>query len=186
MTDRDASPIDQIFHILREHGARRYGQEQVSQLDHALQCAQLAQQNGSSDSLIAAALLHDIGHLVEDGDEGLAAKGIDAKHERRGELYLTSWFGPDVTEPVRLHVESKRYLCWAEAGYFDSLSPASVQSLMVQGGPFSAKEAADFLNRPYAEDAVKLRRWDEGAKDPEASPPALEAFRPHLEACLRS
>ncbi|WP_193369131.1 phosphonate degradation HD-domain oxygenase [Pelagibius marinus] len=178
-------PIGHLLWLLEELGGDRYGGEEVTQLAHALQCATFAQREGASDSLVAAALLHDIGHLVNPKDEDATLRGIDAAHEKVGANYLARWFGPAVTAPVAQHVAAKRYLCQAEDGYFDRLSEESVRSLAVQGGPFDAAQAADFLARPYAQDAVALRRWDELAKDPEMATPTLEAFRPVLERAER-
>ena len=113
--------LDELFRLLEEKGGARYGGEQVNQLQHALQCAALAERTKAPDSLVIAALLHDIGHLSHD-DEGLAARGLDARHEDTGAEVLSRFFGPDVTEPVRLHVEAKRYLCTANPRYFDRLS----------------------------------------------------------------
>ncbi|MGF1628101.1 MAG: phosphonate degradation HD-domain oxygenase [Kiloniellaceae bacterium] len=180
-----ADPVDHLLGLLAELGNDRYGGEDVSQLTHALQCATFAQQSGASDSLVAAALLHDIGHLVNPKDEGATLRGIDAAHEKVGAAYLARWFGPAVTAPVAQHVAAKRYLCHAEDGYFAQLSDESVRSLQVQGGPYSAEEAKAFLTRPYAEAAVALRRWDELAKDPEMRTPRLEDFRPVLERAER-
>ncbi|GAB4394871.1 MAG: HD domain-containing protein [Kiloniellaceae bacterium] len=178
-------PVDHIIGLLAELGTDRYGGEEVSQLTHALQCAVFAQRAGAADALVAAALLHDIGHLVNPKDEGATLRGIDAAHETVGAAYLARWFGPAVTAPVAQHVAAKRYLCQAEEGYFDRLSEESVRSLAVQGGPFTDAQAAAFMARPYAEEAVALRRWDELAKDPEMATPALEDFRPLLERTLR-
>ena len=177
-------PVERLMAILQDRGEDRYGGEEVSQLTHALQCATLAMQDGASENLVVAALLHDIGHLVNPKDEGAAAKGIDAAHERVGAAYLARWFGPEVTTPIRLHVAAKRYLCSVEEGYFQRLSPESVQSLAVQGGPFTPMEAERFVSQPYAEAAVALRRWDEAAKDPTVTTPSLEAFRPMVEHAL--
>jgi gamma-butyrobetaine dioxygenase len=179
--ERIADPVGHLLALLAELGNDRYGGEEVSQLAHALQCATFAQQDGAADSLVAAALLHDIGHLVNPKDEGASARGIDAAHEKVGAAYLARWFGPAVTAPVAQHVAAKRYLCQAEDGYFGRLSEESVRSLAVQGGPFTVQQASDFLARPHAAAAIALRRWDELAKDPEMRTPNLEDFRPVLE-----
>jgi len=181
-----ADPVDHVLSLLAEMGHSRYDGEEVTQLVHALQCATFAQQSGGSDNLVAAALLHDIGHLVNPKDEGASARGIDAAHEKIGANYLARWFGPAVTAPIAQHVNAKRYLCQAEDGYFERLSEESVLTLSLQGGPLTAEEAAAFLSRPYAEDAVALRRCDELAKDPEMRTPTLEDFRPVLERAERS
>ncbi|WP_420347974.1 phosphonate degradation HD-domain oxygenase [Pelagibius sp.] len=171
-----AKVAEALIAQLESLGRSRYGGEAVSQLEHALQCATLARAAGAQEPLIAAALLHDIGHLVNPRDEGAAAEGIDAAHETVGATYLSRWFGPAVTAPVAQHVAAKRYLCQAEPGYFDRLSPESVRSLALQGGPFTAEEAQAFLARPHAEAAVALRRWDEAAKDPTMETPPPRAF----------
>jgi gamma-butyrobetaine dioxygenase len=178
-------PVGHLLALLAELGSDRYGGEEVTQLTHALQCATFAQQSGASDSLVAAALLHDIGHLVNPKDEGATLRGVDAAHETVGAGYLARWFGPAVTAPVAQHVAAKRYLCTAEDGYFARLSEESVRSLAVQGGPFSAREVEAFLARPYAEEAIALRRWDELAKDLEMRTPSLEDFRPVLARAER-
>lgn len=174
-------PVGHLLGLLAELGGDRYGGEEVTQLAHMLQCATFAQREGAPDSLVAAALLHDIGHLVNPKDEGATLRGIDAAHETVGAGYLARWFGPAVSAPVAQHVAAKRYLCQAEDGYFARLSEESVRSLAVQGGPFTDREAEAFLARPYAADAIALRRWDELAKDPAMATPRLEDFRPLLE-----
>lgn len=155
------SAIEAIFELYERNGARRYG-EGVSQLDHALQCAQLAALDGARDSLVAAALLHDLGHLLE--DEDAIAAGTDARHEVRGAAALRPLFGPDVVQPMALHVAAKRYLCATEAGYHDRLSEASRQSLRLQGGPLSARQARRFEGVAFFAEALRVRRYDEGGK----------------------
>jgi len=174
------APLDELFELLAKKGAARYGMEAVNQLEHALQCATLAERSGASSALITAALFHDIGHLIED-DEGAAARGLDLRHEVSGARALADLFGPKVSETVRLHVEAKRYLCAVEPRYFDELSLASETSLKVQGGPFTDEEATAFAAGPYAKNAAALRRWDDLAKDPEAVTPDLAHFRAHAE-----
>ncbi|MBM3619844.1 MAG: HD domain-containing protein [Alphaproteobacteria bacterium] len=169
--------VDGLFRLLEEKGGAAYGGERVTQLAHALQSAELAVEAGDPDSLVIAALMHDIGHLVGKGDEGLAAKGIDARHEASGALVLEQVFGKAVAEPVRLHVDAKRYLCFAEAGYWEALSQGSKTSLQVQGGPFTAAEADSFIKCPHAAEAVTLRRYDDLAKIIGKKTPDLAAFR---------
>jgi phosphonate degradation associated HDIG domain protein len=168
--------LDDIFRLLEERGGARYGGEGVTQLHHALQCAALAERSGAADALVVAALLHDIGHLTAD-DEGLAAKGEDARHEAAGALALAALFGPEVAEPVRLHVDAKRYLCAVNPRYYERLSAASVTSLTVQGGVFSTAEADAFGRSPHARAATQLRSWDDAAKDPVATTPDLAHYR---------
>ena len=166
-------------------GGETYG-EGVNQTDHALQAGWLAEQAGAPPALIVAALLHDIGHLIHDLPQDIAERGIDTQHESLGSAWLSRFFGPDVTEPVRLHVEAKRYLCVAEPGYFDRLSEASVLSLKLQGGPHQAEEAKAFAAEPYADAAVKLRHWDEAAKVLGMKTPDLAHFEPLIRASLRA
>ena len=169
--------IDEAFALLEQQGDSQYGEEAVSQLQHALQCAALAGAAGAGPALIVAALFHDIGHLTDPAFEAAMARSEDRWHERRGADYLQAAFGPVVVEPVRMHVPAKRYLCAIDKDYFAGLSPASVKSLAMQGGPFSDTEAAAFIATPYAAEAVSLRRWDDLAKDPGVTPPPLAHFR---------
>lgn len=168
--------VEAIFALLSQAGARRYGDERVSQLEHALQAATLAAEAGETASIVIASLFHDIGHLVGKGDQGFAAAGRDGRHEDIGAAVLARLFGESVAAPVRLHVAAKRYLCHAEAGYWDSLSEGSKLSLRVQGGPFDRPAAAAFLNQPHAEAAIRLRKFDEAAKVPGRNTPDLAAF----------
>lgn len=178
------SPIETIFERFAKHGGNDYGGERVRQLEHALQCATLAEEEGAAPALITAALLHDIGHLIHDLGDSPAARGIDDRHELLGREWLSRWFGETVTEPVRLHVNAKRYLTATDAGYFATLSAGSVRSLELQGGPFTAELASSFIALPHARDAVRLRRWDEGAKVPGKATPDLAHFAPYIEASL--
>jgi phosphonate degradation associated HDIG domain protein len=177
--------IETIFDVFRKAGERDYGNERVTQTAHALQCGWLAEKAGAGSALITAALLHDIGHLVNPDDRPATKRGEDGFHEVVGCDYLSNWFGPDVTEPIMWHVAAKRYLTATDPGYFDTLSQGSVRSLELQGGPFNAERATQFIERPYATDAVALRRWDEGAKVVGLETPPLEHFRPHLEAAIK-
>jgi [1-hydroxy-2-(trimethylamino)ethyl]phosphonate dioxygenase len=177
--------ITSIAALLEEKGSRRYGLASVSQLQHALQAALLAEQAGGDAALVTAALLHDIGHMVHGLGEDPAANGVDDRHEELGRAYLARLFGPEVTEPVRLHVAAKRYLCGTESDYFARLSPDSVRSLALQGGPMAADEAAAFHALPHADAAVQLRRFDEGAKVADLPTPPVAHFLPYLRECLR-
>jgi [1-hydroxy-2-(trimethylamino)ethyl]phosphonate dioxygenase len=181
---RDKAVIQRIVDLFEERGRSAYGGEAVSQSEHALQAAWSAEQAGAKSSLIAAALLHDIGHLLHGLADDCAEHGIDDCHEELGARWIQRHFGPAVSEPIRLHVAAKRYLCVAEPGYLDRLSPASRLSLNLQGGPFTAQEVDQFRSGPYANDAVALRHWDEDAKVAGLTTPALEHFLPHLEAAL--
>jgi len=170
------SDLTRIVDILLTKGDAQYGTEAVSQLEHALQCATLAETNNSSPELITASLLHDFGHLVHNLGEDAAEKGIDDRHEYRALGYLKTIFSDAVTEPIRMHVNAKRYLCAVNTDYWDSLSPASKTSLELQGGIFSPAEAKDFISQTYGEDAVKLRIWDDLAKVKGLATPELEYF----------
>ena len=180
-----ALDLDTIERLLREQGARQYGREAVSQLEHALQCAHRAEQAGEGDALVVACLLHDLGHLIAaeraaERPAGVAAD-TDDLHQYAVLPFLRGLLPEAVLEPIRLHVEAKRYLCHAEAGYFASLSPASVHSLAQQGGVFSAAEAAAFLEHAYAAEAVRLRRYDDHAKVPGRATPDLAHYLPLVE-----
>jgi phosphonate degradation associated HDIG domain protein len=177
-------PIDRIFERFDRHGGNDYGGERVRQLEHALQCATLAEAEGAAPALITASLLHDIGHLIHDLGVSPAARGIDDRHELLGREWLSRWFGEAVTEPVRLHVNAKRYLTATDPGYFATLSAGSVRSLELQGGPFTAELATGFIGLPFAVDAVRLRRWDEAAKVPGKATPDLTHFRRYIEDSL--
>jgi gamma-butyrobetaine dioxygenase len=178
--DRDEAAIDRLFAILADRGVESYLGEPVSQVEHALQTATAAAWADATPALVTAALFHDIGHFLHDFPENCAELGIDSRHEDAGAAILAGTFGPEAVEPVRLHVDAKRYLAAAEPGYFDRLSPASVLSLRLQGGPFDAAAAAAFKARAYAEDAIRLRRWDEAGKTAGVTTPDLEHFRRYV------
>jgi phosphonate degradation associated HDIG domain protein len=184
-TAPDAPLGSVLSDMVEKHGNDLYGGEPVTQLQHALQCAQLAENEGASAALITAALLHDVGHLLEDDFEDAPEHDSDRRHEDLGDAFLSKWFGPNVTEPVRLHVAAKRYLCAVDPGYFDSLSPMSRHSLMLQGGPMSADEVAEFEANPHCKDAVRLRRWDDRGKDPQMKTATLGYFLSYAIRCVR-
>jgi phosphonate degradation associated HDIG domain protein len=173
---------DDIRAIYAGRAHRRYGLSDVSQLQHALQAAALAEAEGAPPALIVAALLHDVGHMIHDLGDNPAGAGVDDHHEELGADWLAARFGAEVAEPVRLHVAAKRFLCAAEPAYAAALSADSRLSLGLQGGAMSAAEAQAFLERPFAGDAVRLRRWDDAAKDPDARVPDLDHVLRHLDA----
>jgi len=173
--------IDELFGLFSRFGDRDYG-EAVSQRDHALQAAYFARIDGAADSVVAAALLHDIGQFLDDAGEAAEAEGRDARHEISGGDYLAPYFPPSVVEPIRLHVPAKRYLCAMEIGYRESLSAASELSLRLQGGPFNEAEAASFARLPFAADAVRVRRYDDLGKRQGLMLPPLESYRDLLES----
>ncbi len=166
----------QAFTLLRDHGGTWYGQESVTQLQHACQCAHLAEREAAPPHLVIAALLHDLGHLVHQWGEDAAVRGINDGHEVAGAQVLTQLFGSRVATPVRLHVAAKRWLCARESGYWEALSPASQHSLELQGGVFTTAQADEFIQLPQADEAIRLRRWDDSAKDPAAVTPTLDYY----------
>src|ERR1022692_3735315 len=178
-------PVERIAALFASEGAAGYLGEPVTQAVHMLQAAQLAEREGAGDALVAAALLHDVGHFTGTVSGQQLMEGTDNRHSHSGADWLAQWFGPEVTEPVRLHVAAKRYLCAVEPGYFDTLSAASVYTLNVQGGPMSPAEAAIFEADPAAGAALRLRRWDDAAKDPAARVPPFGYFQSMLRRLVR-
>ena len=178
--------VDRLLELLATKGGSQYGGERLSQSEHALQCAFLAECEGAPGTVIAAALLHDIGHLLHAEGEQPALRGIDDKHQELGAQCLLGVFGPAVAEPVRLHVAAKRYLCATDPGYLRRLSAASVRSLDLQGGPFTAAETVAFRSTPFADEAVRVRLWDDAAKVPRRETPPIEHYRATLLAALSS
>lgn len=190
-----AGSIAEILSMLRRHGARQYAGEPVSHHEHALQCATLAHAAGAAPPLVAACLLHDIGHLLTHApaDGATAADpaatpslaGVDDRHELTGAAWLGALFPAAVLQPIRWHVAAKRYLATTEPGYVATLSEDSRRSLFLQGGVMASDEAARFAAQPWAANAVRLRRWDEASKRPGAHVLPLETLVRTLEACAR-
>ncbi|WP_055075804.1 phosphonate degradation HD-domain oxygenase [Pseudanabaena sp. 'Roaring Creek'] len=176
--------LDEIFDIFDTKGDAQYGGEAITQLEHGLQCAALAQAKFASPELISACLLHDLGHLLHDLGENATDREIDDRHEYEGALCLEEIFAPAIAEPIRLHVEAKRYLCAIDSNYQARLSPNSQDSLRLQGGAFSTEEAKTFIALPYAKDAVKLRIWDDLAKVVGLKTPDLASFKSVVTSCL--
>jgi phosphonate degradation associated HDIG domain protein len=162
-------------------GGRMYSGEPVTQLEHALQSAWLAERAGASDTLVAASLLHDIGHMVNDQGETPTDRGVDDLHQYHALAVLRGLFPDAVLEPIRWHVDAKRYLCRERPDYYASLSPDSKRSLVLQGGVYSAQESDAFAARLWADEAVQLRLWDDLAKVAGEQTPDW----PHFEAVLR-
>ena len=167
--------LDSLFNAFERLGGEPYGEE-VNQLSHMLQAADLAVADGAPDALVAAALLHDIGHFAT-----AAPNRAPVPHEALAVDMLRPLFGPEVWRPVGLHVAAKRYLCATEPGYLGRLSAASQKSLLDQGGVFTLAQAERFLAAPFAQDAVRLRTYDDAAKRTEARPPPLASYRGLLE-----
>ncbi len=181
MTD---ARIDRALAPLIRCGAQSYG-EAITQYAHAVQCAQLAREHGCGPALIAAALLHDVGQFLDDAGNAAEAEGRDGLHEETGAAFLRAFFGPEVTEPVRLHVAAKRYLCATAADYRAGLSAASELSLQLQGGPMNAAECAAFERNPFFADALLLRHFDDAGKRADWAVPPLESYRALLEGLLQ-
>jgi gamma-butyrobetaine dioxygenase len=175
--------IDTIFERFTAFGVSAYAGEPVTLQDHMLQTAAAAERDGASDDVVAAALLHDYGHLIA-ADEGAAERGVDTQHEELGFAYLADHFPAEVVEPVRLHVAAKRYLCAVDTAYLDILSPASRRSLALQGGPMSELEVEAFRMSDHAQQACLLRRYDDAAKEPGGETPPLAHYRAVLERVL--
>jgi phosphonate degradation associated HDIG domain protein len=182
-------PIDTVIHevftLLTQSGGEAYFGEAVTKLEHAEQCAWCARQAGADDELVLAALLHDIGHLLEDEDAIRDENVGVVNHDKIGERWLLErGFAPRLAALVGGHVDAKRYLTATNESYLDRLSPASQATLALQGGPMSPAEAGAFAHDPALRDILRLRSWDEMAKDPQWTGPRLESYRPLLEAHL--
>lgn len=177
--------LSHIADLLTLKAGGNYGLSAINQRQHALQAAWLAERLGCPAALVAASLLHDIGHMVHELGENPAEQGVDDLHEERGYGFLATQFGPEVTEPVRLHVAAKRYLCAVEPDYFATFSKDSVLSLSLQGGPMAPEEVQAFEALPHYAEAVQLRRFDEQAKVKGLETPPVEHFLPYVARCLR-
>jgi gamma-butyrobetaine dioxygenase len=181
-------PVDSdhdVFTLLASGGGEAYFGEPVTVLEHSLQAAWFVRRKGGSDTLVAAALLHDVGHLMHSEGEDAATRGVDTRHEELGAEALAEHLPAAVLDPIRLHVAAKRYLCFAERRYLASLSPASIESLALQGGPMTAEEAQSFLALPHARDAITLRHADDAAKVRGLAVPELASYRPLIASLWR-
>lgn len=176
------SVMDEIVALFSRRGSEAYFGERVSMAEHGLQAAHFAQVCGAATPLVVASLLHDIGHLVDEVPDDLRDWVSDARHEESGSAWLARYFGREVCDPVRLHVPAKRYLCATNPAYFDELSPASVHTLALQGGPMTAAEVAAFETEPYFREAVLLRKWDDQGKVAGFLTPTLESYRSIVES----
>jgi phosphonate degradation associated HDIG domain protein len=174
--------IEQILQLFQEKGGRAYEGEGVSQLEHALQSAQLAERAGAPPELVCAALLHDIGHLLNDRGETPTLRGVDDLHQYAALPFLRGLLPEATLGPIRLHVDAKRYLCATRPGYREALSADSQRSLELQGGVFGAAEAERFIRQARAAEAVAVRLWDDAAKVAGAATPDLDHFEPALRA----
>jgi phosphonate degradation associated HDIG domain protein len=167
---------EDVIELLATEGGESYFGEPVTVLEHSLQSAHFADVEDSPIELVVAALLHDVGHLLHHEGEDVADQGLDTRHEELAQQLLSAHLPPAVTEPIRMHVAAKRYLCFADPVYRHALSPSSALSLGLQGGPMSKEEAAAFLAQPFAQEAIALRRWDDAAKLEGLEVPGLGAY----------
>lgn len=174
--------LPEVLALLERRGQNQYGKEAINQLEHALQCAHLAEQAGETPETVVASLLHDLGHLLAAEREGLQEHDTakDDLHQFIALPFLRGLFPDAVLEPIRLHVDAKRYLCLIDAGYWADLSPASKHSLVQQGGVFSEAQAEAFIAQPFASEAVRLRRYDDLAKVPAKLVPDLRHYQTHM------
>ena len=178
--------LGDIEELFRRHGDIEYSGEGVTQLEHALQTAQRAESEGAADTLVTAALLHDLGHLLNLQGDTPTARGIDDQHQYYAIPFLRPLFPSDVIEAIRLHVDAKRALCALEPDYYAALSADSKRSLALQGGIFSPGEAAAFMAKPFAADAVRVRRWDDAAKIPGHNTPSLSHYLAIAARCAHA
>ena len=174
-----------IEKLFRDHGHIAYSGEGVTQLEHALQSAQRAEADGAGNELIAAALLHDLGHLLNLQGDTPTARGIDDQHQYFAIPFIRALFAPAVVEAIRLHVDAKRALCALEPDYYEALSEDSKRSLTLQGGVFSREETEQFMAKPFADNALKVRRWDDAAKVPGEVTPALAHYLEIAARCVQ-
>jgi phosphonate degradation associated HDIG domain protein len=179
-----SSIVPFIADIFKRRGAESYLGEAVTMSEHMLQGAYLAETSGAEDELVAAALLHDIGHYTNEFGEDYIDQGIDNLHDEAGARVLEGFFPPVVVACVRLHVAAKRYLCATDPSYFGKLSAASVATLKLQGGPMSPAEVAEFRRDPFHEEAVRVRRWDEAGKTPGMATPSFDYYAPLLQRVI--
>lgn len=175
----------QIKTVFTLKGNDNYGVEQVTQLQHACQCGSLALEAGMDDDIVISAFLHDIGHLLnEENFPSSLQANLDDHHEERGYNYLKQYFGAKITDPIRLHVAAKRYLCTIDSDYAKNLSPTSYQSFIDQGGIMSQQERTDFEKEPFFKEAVLVREWDDKAKVEGIEPFGVEFFLEKINQLL--
>ena len=178
--------LGDIEKLFRDHGHIEYSGENVSQLEHALQAAQRAESEGAGDELVTAALLHDLGHLLNLQGDSPTERGIDDQHQYYAIPFLRPLFPAAVVEAIRLHVDAKRALCAMEPDYHEALSEDSKRSLALQGGVFARAEADAFMAKPFAANAVRVRRWDDAAKVPGLATPPLSHYLAIAARCAHA
>lgn len=181
-----ATSVDEVLALYERWGGERYD-EVVTQTDHALQTAALARSERAGTALVAAALLHDVGHLLAMArpDGSTSPAEVDLAHEARGAAWLEDLFGPEVTAPIALHVAAKRYLCAVGPDYAADLSAGSTRSLALQGGPMDDGERRAFEADPGSAHAVALRTWDDAGKVEGLEVVPLAGYRDLLERLSR-
>jgi phosphonate degradation associated HDIG domain protein len=182
--EHDFDPVGAVFALFATPDAAGYFGERVNQLEHALQTARLAERESASNTLVVAALLHDIGHLLALGAASDPAPPHDVRHELVGTRWVARYFGAEIAEPIHLHVAAKRYLCAIDPAYIECLSPASKRSLALQGGPMHSADVARYERLPFGEQAARLRRWDDRAKLPGLQTADLAHYRQNLNLAL--
>ena len=186
-TERMSDPLRQeLLDIFVGRATRRYGLSDDQPAAARAAGGGARRADGAAPATVLASLLHDVGHMIHTLGDDPAARGVDDVHEELGARWLAERFGPEVSEPVRLHVAAKRYLCTVESDYFGKLAPDSVRSLELQGGLMSADEIEAFRANPFHAEAVRLRRYDEEAKDPRAQTPDFDHYLRHVAACQRA
>ena len=176
--------VEFLGNLITEKGGESYLGEAVTMRDHMLQAAWQAENAGASDKVIAAALLHDIGHYVGEFGDDYIEKGLDNRHQLSGAKILENFFDIEVVQPVKLHVDAKRYLCAVDPDYLNELSDASIKTLALQGGPMNQAEVEEFESQPGYETAVQVRKYDDNAKDPYISTPSIEHYLKYVQKAL--
>ncbi len=179
-----SAKVASLFDFMRAHGSKHY-EEDVTQMEHALQTAYLAGTEQPDPLPVTAALLHDLGHFLADSlDRPINPTKVDDLHENLAADFLQAFFPAEVTEPIRLHVVAKRYLCTVDSGYYESLSAASQKSFHLQGGPMNEEEKAAFEQHPFYAPALRLRIWDDKAKEVGKDIPELAQYASVVAAAL--
>ena len=179
-----ANAVDRLAALFEAIAGTSYLGEPVTIAEHMLQAAASARRDGASDELIAAALLHDVGYYADPNPDNDNESDRAKRHDMAAARHLSAVFPADVTEPIRLHVDAKRYLCAVEPDYRERLSAASIHTMRLQGGVMSREAAASFAAEPYCEDAVRLRHWDDEGKEPDAEVPGFASYRALLEGLV--
>jgi gamma-butyrobetaine dioxygenase len=178
--------VDKLEALFEAIAGTSYLGEPVTIAEHMLQAAACARRDGASDALTAAALLHDVGYYADANPDNENEADARKRHDAAAARVLAPVLPEAVTEPIRLHVDAKRYLCAVEPAYRDRLSPASIHTMRLQGGVMSRADVDGFAAEPYCEDAVRLRRWDDEGKVPETDMPGFASYRAMLQALVRA